>query len=150
LYDLVYYHKDHQEGGEKDARGGPICPSQYLIRQAVQNNRLPLNKILSLLILASVCGERSLRGMWLWAVNRWEEVREIMELPPRPPALSKHLPANQSHEETADITSALMKALSGYPSGRSGIQGESSAGRLCWKAGRDSERGGLSERVIRI
>ena len=48
----------------------------------------PLNKILSLLILAAVCGERSLRGMWLWAVNRWEEVREMMDLPPRPPALS--------------------------------------------------------------
>ncbi|MCD6132879.1 MAG: transposase family protein, partial [Deltaproteobacteria bacterium] len=41
-----------------------------------------------LLILASVCGERSLRGMWLWAVNRWEEVREMMDLPSRPPALS--------------------------------------------------------------
>jgi len=38
----------------------------------------PLNKILSLLIPAAVCGERSLRGMWLWAVNRWEEVREII------------------------------------------------------------------------
>jgi len=48
----------------------------------------PLNKMLALLILAALCGESSLRGMWLWAVNRWEAIKKIMDLPKRPPALS--------------------------------------------------------------
>ena len=48
----------------------------------------PLDKILAVLILASICGESSLRGMWLWAVARWQRLKKMLDLPQKAPALS--------------------------------------------------------------
>jgi hypothetical protein len=39
-----------------------------------QGRRYPLAALLGLLILASLHGESSLRGMWLWARNHWDKV----------------------------------------------------------------------------
>ncbi len=39
-----------------------------------QGRRYPLPALLGLLILAALHGESSLRGIWLWARNHWDEV----------------------------------------------------------------------------
>ncbi len=39
-----------------------------------QGRRYPLAALLGLLILAALHGESSLRGMWLWARNHWEDL----------------------------------------------------------------------------
>jgi hypothetical protein len=40
-----------------------------------QGRIYPLVSILMMLILAAVNGERSLRGMWIWAQQHWEQIR---------------------------------------------------------------------------
>jgi hypothetical protein len=40
-----------------------------------QGRIYPLVGILMMLILAAVNGERSLRGMWIWAQQHWEQIR---------------------------------------------------------------------------
>ena len=39
-----------------------------------QGRRYPLAALLGLLVLAALHGESSLRGMWLWARNHWDEL----------------------------------------------------------------------------
>jgi len=41
-----------------------------------QGRMYPLTSILTMLILAAVNGESSLRGMWKWAEQHWEQIRD--------------------------------------------------------------------------
>lgn len=53
-----------------------------------EGKRYRLPGLLGMLTLAAVHGERSLRGMWLWAYARWEQIAEVFDLwaTPGPPA----------------------------------------------------------------
>ncbi len=54
-----------------------------------QGRRYPLPALLGLLILAALHGESSLRGMWLWARNHWNDVwRPLGFGSPHVPALT--------------------------------------------------------------
>lgn len=50
----------------------------------------PLAGLIAMLVLAAAAGESSLRGMWLWAVERWQTIGERLGLGDvgRPPALT--------------------------------------------------------------
>ena len=41
-----------------------------------RGRRYPLGGVLAMLILAALHGEKSLRGMWMWACKRWESIRQ--------------------------------------------------------------------------
>jgi hypothetical protein len=41
-----------------------------------RGRRYPLEGLLAMLILASLHGERSLRGMWMWGKQHWAEIRQ--------------------------------------------------------------------------
>lgn len=49
----------------------------------------PLAGLMAMLVLAAAAGESSLRGMWLWAVERWETIGDRLGFwdVGRPPAL---------------------------------------------------------------
>jgi hypothetical protein len=53
-----------------------------------RGRRYPLSGLLAMLILAALHGEKSLRGMWIWACKRWESLRCPLGFVgnPRPPA----------------------------------------------------------------
>lgn len=55
-----------------------------------EGKRYKLAGLVGMLILAAVHGEKSLRGMWLWACGAWEEIAEPLDLwgTPGPPAYS--------------------------------------------------------------
>ncbi len=40
-----------------------------------QGRIYPLEGMLTMLILAAVNGEKSLRGMWIWAREQWRQIR---------------------------------------------------------------------------
>lgn len=52
-----------------------------------QGRIYPLEAVLTMLILAAVNGQKSLRGMWKWAQEHWQQIRSGvgMEWLPHPP-----------------------------------------------------------------
>ena len=56
-------------------------------RRSRQGRMYPLKGLLAILLLASLQGESSLRGMWMWGKVRWQRLRWTLgfEANPRPP-----------------------------------------------------------------
>ena len=59
-------------------------------RRSRRGRMYPLPGVLGMLLLAAINGESSLRGMWLWGVQRWRRIRHELGLGyvAKPPALS--------------------------------------------------------------
>lgn len=59
-------------------------------RRGRRGRRYPLAAVLGMLLLAAINGESSLRGMWLWCVQRWQRISRELGLMDvaNPPALS--------------------------------------------------------------
>ena len=59
-------------------------------RRSRRGRMYPLVGVLGMLLLAAINGESSLRGMWLWGVQRWQRIRRELGLMhvANPPALS--------------------------------------------------------------
>ena len=102
-----------------------------------QGRRYPLASLLGLLILAALHGESSLRGMWLWARNHWDELWWPLGFgSPHFPALTTiwNLLGNIDADAVDRLVSGWLADLLGQPTG-----GLSADGKVL----RGSRRAGL-------
>ena len=85
-----------------------------------QGRRYPLPALLGLLILAALHGESSLRGMWVWAKNHWQDVwRPLGFGSPHFPALSTiwNILGTLDADAVDNVVSAWLNELLGQTVG---------------------------------
>ena len=116
---------------------GPVeFPEQSLLgrltrvpdRRDRRGRMYPLVGVLGMLLLTAINGESSLRGMWLWSVERWQRIhRELgmMEFPD-PPALSTvwYVLEDMDYEGLETELSAWMESHSGGQMKRISLDGK--------------------------
>jgi hypothetical protein len=142
------------EQGELVMDAGPDSGSLLALLAALpdprraQGRRYPLTALLGLVVLATLQGESSLRGIWVWSRNHWSSIWQPLGFrSARFPALTTlwNLLSNLDAEALELLVGRWLEQVLGYPTG-----GFSADGKILRASRRDGAEKSLGIQLVSL